>query len=358
MTELCRVWANLAADPENPAAVAAARARLVELAAHMGTCDVCAVVGEAMPFPERVFAVLGEENLEHLNLSPEELAEIRALDVLSANDPGAIPQAVEFLLAGLPTSLGTPAGNPLQVFDSIDAVNQLVRSTAGRIPQAKIEISSAGVRINGASVSSRATVIAEIARVAGVSDKLAQSLWSWQLQASEYCPTLYPDLVVTNAANGVFEVAVEKASGTRDLVVRWQVRHPVRSKNELLYVLAELKEAVVAGTRLLAGLTPVAAEKELGRLVPEIARQNAQIAAMVDGVDGDEPQEESDSPRVRPTGMPAALGQLIKAEQHKQRCLREIANAPAATAKLRAFAAKTQAVAGRNVIELQKLVKV
>ena len=59
MTELCRVWADLAADPENADAVAAARARLVDLVWHVPGCDTCAVISEAMPFPKRVFAVLG-----------------------------------------------------------------------------------------------------------------------------------------------------------------------------------------------------------------------------------------------------------------------------------------------------------
>ena len=362
MTELCRVFADLAADPENAAAVAAARARLVDLVWHVPGCDTCSVISEAMPFPERVFAVLGEENLD---ISPEELKEIRAQGVLSTDDRNAIPDAVEFLLAGLPGPLGggwagragIAAVDPLHIFDSIDAVNQLVRRVAGRIPRAKIEMSSGGVRINGAPVSSRATVIAEIVRLAGVSETLAQSLWSWQVQAAEYCPTLYPDLVITNAANGALEVALEKPSPTRDLVVRWKVR-PLRSKNQLLDLLAELKDAVAAATRVLVGVKQLGLEPELGRFVTEITTQNATIAEMVDAEDEDfGPSEDGSSAIGRVTDRPTVLAYLLGVERKKQRCLKAIANAPEGAAKLRKFAAESQVVAGRNIIELQKLVK-
>src|SRR5438034_11823281 len=99
MSELCRVWADLAADPESAAAVAAARTRLVDLVEHMNTCDACGLISESMPFPERVFAVLGDENLD---LSREELKAIREMDTVLADDPSAIASGVEFLLAGLP----------------------------------------------------------------------------------------------------------------------------------------------------------------------------------------------------------------------------------------------------------------
>ena len=392
MTELCRVWADLAADPDNPIAVAAARRRLVDLMGHVGTCDVCAAIGESMPFPKRVFAVLGEENLDHLNLSREELAEIRALDVLSADDRNAIPEAVEFLLAGLPAAVGNAArlkpraptnvvGAPtgvedaqafveyvpskveaLQIFDAIDTVNQLARNAAERIPRATIEMSGAGVRMNGASVASRGTVIAEIARQAGVSEAEATSLWAWQLEAAEYCPTLYPSLVIKAAASGILEVALEK-SPTKDLVVRWQVR-PLRAKPQLADVLEELKEAVAAGARLLLGLQRAHTDGELGQFINEIAAQNATIVKMVGAVTGDQTQPEDYDRAVDPgTSVATLLTRLRLAEQQKQRCLRTIASAAAETigrgenaTRLRAFAEKSQVVVGRNIIALARFV--
>jgi hypothetical protein len=354
MTELCRVWADLAADPENTAAVAAARARLVDLVWHVPGCDTCAVISEAMPFPDRVFAVLGDENLD---LSPEELQEIRAMDDVLPDDRNAIPDAVEFLLAGLPGLLRTPAAEPLQIFDAIDAVDRLVHRVAGGIPRATIAISSGGVRCDGVPVASRATAIAEIARVADVPEAVAQALWRWQLEAAEYCPTLYPGLVMTKAENGVLEAEFEKPTATADLITRWQVRDPVPSKTQFLDVLAELKEAVAAGTRLLATLK----QKGFGPFVERVAVENAKIVEMVDAVGGTDVQED-EGRQAAPTSMPTILAYLRNAERKKQRCLRAIAKAPAATIgrgevaeKLRTFAAERQAVAGRNIIEIERL---
>ena len=369
MTELCRVWADLAADPENADAVAAARARLMDLVWHVGGgCETCAIIGEAMPFPERVFAVLGKENL---NLSPEQLQELREIDdELSADNRNAIPEAVEFLLAGLPPTLAESVSGfgELEIFDAIDAVSQLVMRAAGAVPRATIEISGGGVRLNGGTLVSRSTAVAEIARHAGVSDAAAESLWRWQLQAAEYCPMLYPTLEITETANGVLRVALEKPSATRDLLVRWQVRHPLRSKTQWLDVLAELMEAVAAGTRALLGLKRERLETPLGRLVERITTENAKIVEMVDAVSKQGGEEsaalEGDAASGQATTMPTVLKALRVAEQEKRRCLSALADAPAETiaggriaTRFKTFVAESRVAAGRNIIELEKFVK-
>ena len=152
---------------------------------------------------------------------------------------------------------------------------------------------------------------------------------------------------------------LEKPSATADLIVRWQVRHPLRSKKEFLYVLAELKEAVAAGTRLLAKLT----QKRFGPFIKQVAVENAKIVEMVDAAGGrDATPEGSISAGSSATSMTTILTHLRMAERKKQRCLSAIVNAPVAAIgggkiaeKLRTFAAESQAVAGRNIIELEKL---
>src|ERR1041384_4932170 len=102
--DLCRVWADLAADPDNAAVAAAARAQLTALVFHVPLCDACASVSDSMPFSQKVFDVLG--NIDHLGLSDEELQELRAIDDAMGDDDDlddeSMAAAVECLLAGLP----------------------------------------------------------------------------------------------------------------------------------------------------------------------------------------------------------------------------------------------------------------
>jgi hypothetical protein len=317
MNELCRVWAELAADPENAAAVAAARARLVDLIFHVGTCDACGLIGETMPFPERVLAVLGEENLQ---MSPEEREELRQLDQLLADDPEAIEAGVGFLLAGLPEYLGSLPVDPVRIFQAIEAVGQQVRSN-GVMP-------------------SRATAVREIMRHVDVTEAVAESLWKWQLEVVERCPTLY--------------------ASTPDLLVRWQMPRTLRSKEQFIDTLSELKEAVAEGTRLLE-----AKPLELSpSFVKQIRSENAKITEMMAPLaDADDEGRAEQAGRLG-TSMVAVVQHLRMVERTKRRCLTAIANAPAAAMgdsqsaiALKTFAAKSLVVAAQNIIELGKFTK-
>ena len=342
MSELCRVWADLAADPESAAAVAAAHTRFVDLVEHMNTCDACGLISESMPFPERVFAVLGDENLD---LSREELKAIREMDTVLADDPSAIASGVEFLLAGLPRALDIDL-DPLRIFRAIDAVSVLLRSAAASDPQATID------------AVPRAAAVSAIARHADVPEAVAESLWNWQLEVVERCPTLYD-------------------ASTPDLLVRWQMPRTLGSKQELIDILNELKEAVAAQRSLPSS----AADKTFGEFVEQIHRENAKIIEMMAPlvVTGDDDQEDADrhaAPKGSTieadtsTSMVAVVQNLRMAERRKRRWLSAIANAPKASMdllaaigrredamKLRTFAAKSQVVAARNIIELERLEK-
>ena len=314
MTELCQVWADLAADPESAAAVAAARSRFVELTAHVGTCEACALIGESMPFPERVFAVLGEENV---TLSREEWEEIRAMDELLATDPDAIAEGVEYLLAGLPRRLNTSM-DPMRLFRAIEAIAALVRS--GATPD-------------------RTAAVDAIMQQTDVPEAVAESLWSWQLEVVKYCPTLYSD--------------------TPDLIVRWMPRAS-HSNDELDDILDELKEAVAAGSRLLE-MAP--ADEKFGKLVEQIHSENAKIVEMmapfaVAGAGGAGGAGGEDTA----VSIAGVVECLRAAEQRKRRCLDAIAKAPLArlggsesAIQFQAFAAASLVVVRRSIIELQKL---
>jgi hypothetical protein len=326
MNELCRVWAELAADPENASAVAAARARLVDLIGHVGTCDACGLIGETMPFPERVLAVLGEENL---NLPPEELEELRQLNQLLADGPEAIEAGVEFLLAGLPEYLGSLPVDPARIFQAIEAVARLVRSN-GVMP-------------------SREAAVREIMQNADVPEAVAESLWTWQLEVVDRCPTLY--------------------DSTPDLWVRWQMPRTLRSNEEFLFVLGDLKEAVEAGTRLLEAKPPELSPSFVKQIRSENAKIIEMLAPLADTDDegragqAGRPAHRS-AEREGGTGMVAVVQHLRTVEREKRRCLSAIANAPVAAIgssqiaiAFKTFAAKSQAVAARNIIELEKFVK-
>ena len=102
------------------------------------------------------------------------------------------------------------------------------------------------------------------------------------------------------------------AYATIDLITRWQIRHPRRSKTGLPDVLADLKDSIAAGTRLIV---------ELGRLkrswldytlrpfVEQLAAQNATIGEMVDAMGGDEIPQDQEPVQAAST-MPTVLAYL------------------------------------------------
>jgi hypothetical protein len=84
MVDLCRVWADLSADPDNPTVAAAARANIAGLVFHVPFCDACASVSESMPDPQKVLHALGD--LDASSLSAEDRAEIRAINASVLGD--------------------------------------------------------------------------------------------------------------------------------------------------------------------------------------------------------------------------------------------------------------------------------
>src|SRR5205085_60143 len=209
---------------------------------------------------------------------------------------------VEFLLAGLPDHVNAPVMgvDPVKIFRSIEAIDVL-----------------------GPWCHGRESAIDVIAERAGVSDAEAESLWNWQREAVKYCPELY-----------------SFPSSEPDLLLRWRVGSPLRSRTQLLDVLAELKEAVAAGTRLVFGLTRARQrkprrsphmERRWQRLASELAAENAKIAAMVAALGGDDPADAAeDSVSASEVTMAGTLARLRMAERKKQRCLGAIANAAGA----------------------------
>lgn len=210
---LCRLWADLAANPDDAAVADSARARLLELVAHVPLCAACGRISDAMPFPEQVFAVLGDEDA------------LREMEALPRHEDESIACAVEYLLGSLPDHVNAPVGafEPLTIFRAIEAVDRL-----------------------GAGPHAKQAAVRAIARHAEVSAAEAKSLWDWQqLVAADYCHTLH--------------------SSQTDLIARWQVNRPARSRTALLGVLTGFKDAVASLPRTLAGRVTALREDNVER---------------------------------------------------------------------------------------------
>jgi hypothetical protein len=222
---LCEIWTALAAHPDDPVAVANARAELVALLEHVDDCDACRAISEQITDPERVFAALSEGGV---SLSDDELSLVQQMDQAAADDENDIVTAVqEVLLPG--NGLDSPGDiapgiSHVQLFLALDAVNLLVRSYASRAGGKPVELSNAGLRIGDDLVARRSAMLGEIQLHAEIDDDAAERLWSWQLDVAEQCPRLYRGLRVTRAFLGLLEVELEKSGSTRDLVARWAVR--------------------------------------------------------------------------------------------------------------------------------------
>jgi len=376
-TDLCRLWADLAADPDNADVIAKARARLMELVEHVDDCEECRLISESMETPEKVFAALGEDAIE---LSGDELKILRSMDKVLADDREAIDSGVEFLLAALPAQLGTlervAGGAPvklLQIFLAIDAVNMLVRSYVSRRREGRLQVSNAGLRIDGQLVSSREAVINEIVRHAGVTDSAAESLWAWQLNVGELCPTLYRGLLIEAVSNGVLDISVQKSASSADLLERWRIpREEVLDEDAFRVLINELIRSVAAKTREVdirqALATRVAAaDKKLGKLVEQIKLDNEKLVdVMAEYVEGTfEDEDEDDLARYFETiDEPSDIARYLKmGELRKRRYYNTLANVQVVHMEfsqlrmIQKFAAKGRAQAARNIIALDRYVK-
>jgi hypothetical protein len=238
---------------------------------------------------EAVFAALSGGGV---TLAKEELAILKTMDQVLDNDRKSIDAGVEFLLAGLPGQLarldqisaGEPV-TPLQAFLGIDAVNLLVRSRASQNSGRSVELSNAGLRVDGKLVAKREAIVGEIGRHAKVTAPVADGLWIWQLSVAELCPTLYRGLEVSNVVNGQLQLKLQKSASSADLIKRWRIQpretlSPVQAR-ELVGEFFGIVRDWNTCMKPLLGTLAAAGDKTLKKVFDQISIENREIEDLI-----------------------------------------------------------------------------
>jgi hypothetical protein len=339
---LCQIWSALADHPRDPKTIAEAHAHLMQLLEHADDCEECRAVSASMQDEtgEAVFAALSQGGV---SLEKDELAILKTMDQLLADDRKAIDAGVEFLLAGLPAPLSTldqiaggAALTPLQVFLGIDAVNMLTRSHASRSSGRSVRLSNAGLRVENNLVARRAAIVGEIGRHAGVTPPAAEGLWTWQLGVAALCPTLYRGLEVSNIVNGELEVKLQKSASSADLIERWtiqpketlsplQAREVVREIIRIVRVWSNSIEPLLGSVVQEIGMS---GDQTLKKVVEQITIENREIEELIKPLKvGPITSDDNPWPQIR-AGDRITLARAAKfAERRKRFYLREISAA-------------------------------
>ncbi|OFW46129.1 MAG: hypothetical protein A3J29_23820 [Acidobacteria bacterium RIFCSPLOWO2_12_FULL_67_14b] len=271
-TNLCEIWAALAADPANPSAIEKARAELVAIMQHLEDCEACQQIDDGMANPQQVYDALSGGGV---TLSKDERETIARMDQVVADDRKSIARAVEeVLLPSLPMDLAELRTveeriDRVQLFRAIDAVNLLVFNYASREPRKRIVLSPEGLRLGKTVAAERKTMLAEIVRRARVGQDSAGPLFDWTIDVAKICRQLFSDLRVSKVEGDSLVLLLDPQGPGADLLERWRpdVIEPQRAPIETpVEIYMQLNEIYFVNEQQVAML--VAAKKgaiQLGR---------------------------------------------------------------------------------------------
>lgn len=220
---LCVSWQQLMAHPSDAHALAAVKSRLTEFLDHIDECEACRQAGAAAADPNAVLELLAA-SLDAL--SPEELAELDAIEKAWSDDENSVRKAVTgALLPSLPSRLQQIAAlgsdvEPLKVFLAANAVNTLVYSRASLHKREDLTLSAKGFSRNGALEVPAKVLIAEIARHASLRPASAARVYEWLLDAAPHAPKLFLEFV-TRLESGRVVLRLDTPALKHDLFARW-----------------------------------------------------------------------------------------------------------------------------------------